>query len=182
MNAPLEADPTGAYLDLALSAGDGVKLAQIQFRNEQCFISDTYQVVIELDREAPVLRALRFQGGAITNQRDVVLIADILGADRFTVQGDVDEVASDAPQNGRVEISPMPRIPVKLTAGDGLKTVILTASDAAGNVTEGRLEAEIRSDTAAPDNPLIIINGGEESTENSIVRLNRAEVTTASLR
>ena len=64
----------------------------------------------------------------------------------------------------------MPRIPVKLTAGDGLKTVILTASDAAGNVTEGRLEAEIHSDTAAPNNPLIIINGGG-STENPIVRL-----------
>ena len=80
-----------------------MKLAQIQFRNEQCFISDMYQVVIELDREGARFEGIAVQGGAITNQRDVVLIADILGADRFTVQGDVDEVASEAPKTGALK-------------------------------------------------------------------------------
>ena len=173
IDGQITTDDTGAYLELTLSPNDGPKLVEIQFRNDGCFISETYQMVITLDRTGPSLVSAQFAQGPFTNEFDATLNLIAIDAHRLTIRGDVQEVESQVVEGGSIEIDAKQTIAIRLVEGDGLKRVEVQAIDAAGNVAvaPASIAAEIFLDTQAPRNPTIIIENGLTSVDETRVVL-----------
>ena len=173
VNGQVTTNDMSAYLDLTLQPGDGAKLIQVQFRNDGCFVSDVYQLVITLDRTGPQLINARFAEGDFSNSREVRLNIISLDAHRLTIRGDIAEVENQVVDGDSITVSAKPELTVRLTDGDGPKSITLSAIDAAGNLAASpeTISAGVVLDTEAPTNGTLTIEDGADYTGKARVLL-----------
>jgi hypothetical protein len=156
--SPLEAIASSKVL--TLTPADGSKTVYVRYFDQLGQLSLPVSASIVLDATAPALGAVTLNGGAAqTLSRQVNLSLAATDAYPLTMQFSLDGVNFSAPE-------PFATLKtLDLPSGDGVKTVTVQVSDAAGNVSTAVRSVTLNTGTFNGD---AVINGGAAVATGSL--------------
>jgi len=157
-NPPLEARYAGDITDsfagtwiafetprrLHLSNGDGDKVISVEYRDAAGNVTGAFDAAVTLDTASPAPVAVTLAGGA-TAVSAATTVAELFAPNAVSANLDGDVAA-------QTNLAPVTSAEVDLTGPDGIKTVTMTAFDAAGNAAAAT--DTIRLDRTAPTGAL----------------------------
>ncbi|MBI5528724.1 MAG: carboxypeptidase regulatory-like domain-containing protein, partial [Deltaproteobacteria bacterium] len=154
-----------------LSGNDGDKKAHVCLKDwagnitGSSFETNPY---VRLDTTPPDQCGIVLQGGALAvNVRDLTLALNSSDpAGDVFVSGDVDP-ASPFPVNTWTAFIASPPNPLRISTGNGIKTVTVKCSDEAGNVSQVGFTTVIL-DTIAPSGSIVIAGGAAYTQSNTV--------------
>jgi len=151
-----------------LLPGDGAKTVYVKFGDRAGNWSDRYEAPISIDQAMPVTGAVKINDGdLITNNRTATLTLtcdDGAGSGCSTMQFSNDNALWSTPAAFAGSAT------WTLTTVDETKTVYARFTDAAGNMTQYSISANILLDTT-PTTGTIKINGGAKYTNTPVVNI-----------
>ena len=142
-----EFDASNSVLPILLSAGEGLKVVNLEFSGEGCRVSDVFTRTVNLDQSAPTLISFSALGllntaeGPVSADPTITVVIDSLEANRVILSGQglssvdaqVDPVDNSIPlsSSGHTELS------IELNSlNDGAKIIQAVVIDEAGNQAE----------------------------------------------
>ena len=166
-----------SFIDLELSDREGALLLNVTLRGDDCYLSETYNLVVNLDRTGPTLLDVQLQDGEFTNNRDTSIALVGFDAEEMMISGAGVQSVGGTADNTAQWIAASDSIIIGLTPGDGDKTIVVKTRDRAGNQT-AEISRQIVLDTQAPSNaslavfnPEIDETSGESYISSGVVNL-----------
>ncbi|HPT46440.1 MAG TPA: hypothetical protein PLM07_11105, partial [Candidatus Rifleibacterium sp.] len=148
-----------------ISSGDGPKTVYVRFKGGNADENKSFSATIRLDTAGPVVEVKVNNGALKTNASTVQL--------SFSYSKQPTEMQIQ-PTNSFVDSAAWLKFanPYKyiLTSGDGEKIFFTRFKDSLGNIS-APVESHITLDTAAPKDPKMLINNGDEITKVLNVKL-----------
>jgi hypothetical protein len=174
---PFVTEGQTSHVSLQLSDREGALLINVSFRGDDCYLSETYSLVVNLDRTGPSLFDVQISEGEFTNTRTATLRIEGFDADEMRIAGDGLESVGGVGGNVNNWLIAADEIEVGLSNGDGDKVVTVQTRDFAGNQSSIHSKTIIL-DTQAPTDRAISVFGvledpidGSEYVSQSVVSL-----------
>lgn len=171
--------PYASAANVTLTAGDGQKSVQVEFRNAAGLVAGPVTASTRLDLSAPVVSTIQV-GGALgdgtasssvtttTNVQVALSVTDAGGLSGATiVLGEAANPAGGCVAGdlaGRPAVPYAANLPFLLAQREGLHVVCAAVTDGAGNATAPAIaQASITLDTVAPSGPTVRIAQGAQA-------------------
>ncbi|MDD3147893.1 MAG: carboxypeptidase-like regulatory domain-containing protein, partial [Candidatus Riflebacteria bacterium] len=150
---------------MKISSGDGPKTVYVRFKGGNADESKSFAATIQLDTAGPQVEMLVNNGALKTNMSNVSLSFTY---SKQPVEMQVQE--TNIFDDGKAWLKFSNPYKYVLPAEDGEKLIYVRFKDSLGNVS-AVVEGRITLDTKAPSDPSLLINGGDEATNQLGVRL-----------
>lgn len=174
---PFVTEGQTSHVSLQLGDREGALLINVSFRGDDCYLSQTYSLVVILDRTGPSLFDAFLSEGEFTNTRNATLQLEGFDADEMRITGTGLESVGGVGGNINNWIAAADEIAVGLSNGDGDKVINVQTRDFAGNLSSTHTKTIIL-DTQGPTDRAVSVFGaledpadGAEYVSQSVVSL-----------